>query len=92
MGNPQRSEVALMYRRLMSRMRPYTPALLDVLSRHGARVTFFNCGTQFVANPHLGMAMASAGHHIGAARLLSQAVSASRARSIRAAIGLTCNT
>jgi peptidoglycan/xylan/chitin deacetylase (PgdA/CDA1 family) len=62
MGNPQRNEVALTFDDGPDAKD--TPALLDVLSRHGARATFFNCGTQFVANPHLGVAMANAGHQI----------------------------
>ncbi len=62
MGNPQRDEVALTFDDGPDPRD--TPALLDVLSRHDVRATFFNCGTQFVANPHLGAAMASAGHQI----------------------------
>ena len=42
-----------------------TPQVLDVLSRHGARATFFVLGSAVEAHPGLARAMADAGHELG---------------------------
>lgn len=61
-GDPDRPEVALTFDD-----GPHlhdTPALLNVLAHHDVRATFFNCGTQFAAQPTVGRDMAQAGHQI----------------------------
>jgi peptidoglycan-N-acetylglucosamine deacetylase len=42
----------------------YTPALLDILARHGARATFFMVGELAVKHPDVVRAVAQAGHAI----------------------------
>lgn len=42
-----------------------TPALLDVLARHGARATFFLIGERAAAHPGLVARIAAGGHEIG---------------------------
>lgn len=43
----------------------YTPRLLDVLDRHGARATFFMVGLQAQRHPEIVERVAAAGHAIG---------------------------
>lgn len=43
----------------------YTPALLEVLARHGVAATFFLIGRSVRARPDLARAIAAAGHTIG---------------------------
>ncbi|MCL6512086.1 MAG: polysaccharide deacetylase family protein [Anaerolineae bacterium] len=61
-GDPLRREVALTFDDGPDPRD--TPALLDLLARHGVRATFFVCGTQLAVHPHLGRAMAAAGHQV----------------------------
>ncbi|MEJ2889195.1 polysaccharide deacetylase family protein [Actinomycetospora aeridis] len=42
-----------------------TPALLDVLARHGARATFFLLGERAAAHPELVARIAAEGHELG---------------------------
>jgi peptidoglycan/xylan/chitin deacetylase (PgdA/CDA1 family) len=42
-----------------------TPALLDVLARHGVPATFFMCGKNVERLPQIARAVADAGHEIG---------------------------
>jgi peptidoglycan/xylan/chitin deacetylase (PgdA/CDA1 family) len=42
-----------------------TPALLDILARHGAPATFFQCGANVRRLPQIARAVADAGHLIG---------------------------
>ncbi|MDD7942364.1 polysaccharide deacetylase family protein [Actinomycetospora lutea] len=42
-----------------------TPALLDVLARHGARATFFLLGERAAAHPDLVAAIGAGGHELG---------------------------
>jgi peptidoglycan/xylan/chitin deacetylase (PgdA/CDA1 family) len=42
-----------------------TPELLDVLARHGAAATFFQCGINVERLPQVARAIAGAGHEIG---------------------------
>ncbi len=42
-----------------------TPALLELLGRHGARATFFQCGMHVRRLPEVARAVAAAGHEIG---------------------------
>ncbi len=42
-----------------------TPALLEVLARHGVRATFFMCGANVRRCPEVARAVAEAGHEIG---------------------------
>ena len=42
-----------------------TPALLDILARHGARATFFMVGELAARHPHIVKTAAGAGHAIG---------------------------
>jgi len=42
-----------------------TPRLLDLLERHGARATFFQCGANVDRLPEIARAVADAGHEIG---------------------------
>ncbi|MET0739470.1 MAG: bifunctional polysaccharide deacetylase/glycosyltransferase family 2 protein [Acidimicrobiales bacterium] len=44
----------------------WTPAVLDVLARHGVRATFFVVGHQVTAHPDLVRAVIAAGHEVGA--------------------------
>ena len=44
---------------------PHTPHLLDVLSSHGAKATFFMMGRQVQERPNIARAVAAAGHEIG---------------------------
>ena len=44
----------------------WTPAVLDVLARHGVRATFFVVGQQVTAHPDLVRAEIAAGHEVGA--------------------------
>lgn len=44
---------------------PHTPHLLDVLSKHGAKATFFMIGRQVQERPNIARAVAAAGHEIG---------------------------
>lgn len=44
---------------------PYTPRLLDVLAKHGARATFFLVGQFVEARPRIARAVVEAGHAIG---------------------------
>ena len=44
----------------------WTPAVLDVLARHGVRATFFVVGHQVAAHPDLVRAVIAAGHEVGA--------------------------
>ncbi|BCX02556.1 MAG: chitooligosaccharide deacetylase NodB-like protein [Candidatus Roseilinea sp.] len=61
-GDPLRREVALTFDDGPDPRD--TPALLDLLARHGVRATFFVCGAQLAARPDLGRAMAEAGHQV----------------------------
>lgn len=61
-GDPLRREVALTFDDGPDPCD--TPALLDLLARHGVRATFFVCGAQLVARRDLGRAMAEAGHQV----------------------------
>ncbi|MCL4402814.1 MAG: polysaccharide deacetylase family protein, partial [Acidobacteria bacterium] len=42
-----------------------TPYLLDLLARHGARATFFQCGANVERLPAVAHAVSAAGHEIG---------------------------
>ncbi len=42
-----------------------TPALLDVLARHGVSATFFQCGANVERLPGIARATVEAGHEIG---------------------------
>jgi len=42
-----------------------TPAILDILARHGVSATFFQCGANVVRLPGVARAVAQAGHEIG---------------------------
>lgn len=42
-----------------------TPELLDILARHGARATFFQCGENVRRLPAVAREVAAAGHEIG---------------------------
>ena len=42
-----------------------TPAILDILARHGVRATFFQCGANVERLPSIARAVRSAGHEIG---------------------------
>jgi len=42
-----------------------TPAILDVLARHGARATFFQCGANVARLPEIARAVRERGHEIG---------------------------
>lgn len=62
LGDPGRAEVALTFD---DGPHPNdTPALLNVLARHGLRATFFNTGTAFDGNQTLARAVITAGHQI----------------------------
>ncbi|MFF5209280.1 bifunctional polysaccharide deacetylase/glycosyltransferase family 2 protein [Streptosporangium sp. NPDC000396] len=43
----------------------WTPQLLDVLARHGAKATFFTVGTRIAENPELTRRIIAEGHEIG---------------------------
>lgn len=42
-----------------------TPRILEILARHGARATFFQCGANVERLPAVARAVAEAGHEIG---------------------------
>jgi peptidoglycan/xylan/chitin deacetylase (PgdA/CDA1 family) len=42
-----------------------TPEILDILARHNATATFFQCGANVARLPNLARAVADAGHEIG---------------------------
>src|SRR5580658_6474856 len=42
-----------------------TPAILDVLARHGVAATFFQCGANAARLPNIARAVRDAGHEIG---------------------------
>lgn len=42
-----------------------TPLVLDLLARHAARATFFQCGANVRRLPHVARAVAAAGHEAG---------------------------
>ncbi len=42
-----------------------TPAILEVLRRHGAKATFFVIGREVVAHPDIAKAVVAAGHELG---------------------------
>jgi len=42
-----------------------TPALLEILARHGAHATFFQCGANVRRLPEIAREVAAAGHEIG---------------------------
>lgn len=42
-----------------------TPALLEILAKHQARATFFQCGTNVQRLPDIARAVAAAGHELG---------------------------
>jgi peptidoglycan-N-acetylglucosamine deacetylase len=72
----------------------YTPRLLDVLERHGARATFFMLGEQAARHPAIVARVAAAGHAIGnhtwdhpAVPLLSSAERLAQLRRCREALG-----
>jgi peptidoglycan/xylan/chitin deacetylase (PgdA/CDA1 family) len=65
----------------------YTPALLDVLARYGARATFFVIGEQVAAHPELARRIVAEGHalanHTWSHRDLPDLTRAERHREIR---------
>lgn len=61
-GDPLRREVALTFDDGPDPRD--TPALLDLLACRGVRATFFVCGAQLAVRPHLGRALAEAGHQV----------------------------
>ena len=67
-----------------------TPAILDVLARHGARATFFMVGRRAAAHPDVVAAVRRAGHSIGihgwSHRALPDLSWADRSRELRHAI------
>lgn len=61
-GNPGRRAVALTFDDGPCES---TPRLLDVLARHGAPATFFQCGANVERLPRIARAVREAGHEIG---------------------------
>jgi peptidoglycan-N-acetylglucosamine deacetylase len=61
-GDPGRRAVALTFDDGPSES---TPALLDVLARHDARATFFQCGVNVERLPRVAQQVRDAGHEIG---------------------------
>jgi|YNPBryBLVA2012_1023415.scaffolds.fasta_scaffold00440_10 peptidoglycan/xylan/chitin deacetylase (PgdA/CDA1 family) len=61
-GPRHRAEIALTFDDGPS---PSTARLLEILARHGARATFFQCGLNVERHPGIACAVSAAGHQIG---------------------------
>ena len=61
-GPPDQRRIALTFDDGPS---PSTPALLDLLDRHHAQATFFECGANIRRYPHLTREVAARGHELG---------------------------
>jgi peptidoglycan/xylan/chitin deacetylase (PgdA/CDA1 family) len=61
-GSPARPAIALTFDDGPSES---TPALLEILARHGAPATFFQCGANVRRLPAIAREVAAAGHEIG---------------------------
>lgn len=61
-GDPRRRTIALTFDDGPSES---TPALLDILDRHNARATFFQCGANVERLPDIARQVFRAGHEIG---------------------------
>jgi peptidoglycan/xylan/chitin deacetylase (PgdA/CDA1 family) len=61
-GSPARPAIALTFDDGPSES---TPALLEILARHGAPATFFQCGANVRRLPEIARDVAAAGHEIG---------------------------
>jgi len=61
-GPPNRRAVALTFDDGPS---PTTPRLLEILEKHGAKATFFQCGVNIRRLPEISRAVIEAGHEIG---------------------------
>src|SRR5450432_3742203 len=61
-GDPARPAIALTFDDGPSES---TPALLEILARHGAPATFFQCGANVRRLPAIAREVAAAGHEIG---------------------------
>jgi peptidoglycan/xylan/chitin deacetylase (PgdA/CDA1 family) len=61
-GSPDRNSVALTFDDGPSES---TPGLLEILERHNARATFFQCGVNVERLPEIARQVSGAGHEIG---------------------------
>lgn len=61
-GDPARNSIALTFDDGPSES---TPEILEILDRHTAKATFFQCGANVARLPAVARAVASAGHEIG---------------------------
>ena len=61
-GPPDRRAIALTFDDGPS---PATPRLLDILEKHGAKATFFQCGVNVIRYPEVARTVLAAGHEIG---------------------------